>query len=157
MFGLYGLRLLGVLLFCGLGLQLSVARAGDTDAASAGALLQTQQLLQNSDQRDKAVSENPMAQTVDGQVKALAGNPQVTDEIYKLSGQILEDLVKETGGDPVKMMQIMSQAQSDPKALSGHLNDKDKAALRDIASQIEAAPTMKQPVQQSDQRANPVK
>jgi hypothetical protein len=145
------LKVLGVIvvLSC-FGMQTPLARAGDTggaslDAASTDALAKTQQMLQDPEMRNKVVGDSASAQTVDSQVKSLAGNPQATDEIYKISGQVLEDLVKETGGDPVKMMQIMNQAQSDPKGFLSHISQQNKDAIHSVATQIDSAPTTRQP------------
>jgi len=145
------LKALGpVIILCVFGMQTSLARAGDTggaslDAASTDALAKTQQMLQDPEMRNKVVGDSASAQTVDSQVKSLAGNPQATDEIYKISGQVLEDLVKETGGDPLKMMQIMNQAQSDPKGFLSHISQQNKDAIHSVAGQIDSAPTTRQP------------
>jgi hypothetical protein len=115
--------------------------AGSPDAASTSALADTQTMLQNPAQREKLIDNSQSAQTVDAQVKSLAGNQQNTDEMYKISGQVLEDLVKETGGDPVKMMQIMNQAQTNPDSLMDHLSKESKDSIHSVTTTIENSPT----------------
>jgi hypothetical protein len=125
---------------------LALSASGDElDSSSTEALTKTQALLQNPSLRDKAVSASPSAQTVDAQVKALAGNPQNADEIYKISGKVLEDLAKETGGDPAKMLQIVTQAQGDPSTLMNHLSDDSKNSIHSVSTQIDNAPTTRAP------------
>jgi hypothetical protein len=143
-------KVLGLVVICSLGLQTSLSRADDVgsgslDSASTDALSKTQQMLQDPTLRSKVVGDSATAQTVDSQVKSLAGNPQATEDIYKLSGAVLEDLVKETGGDPIKMMQIVTQAQSDPKGFISHLSEKNREAIHSVAGQIDSAPTTRQP------------
>jgi len=150
-------KALGLIAICCLSLPVSVA-FGDSvtapaaapaphlDDASTSALLQTQKMLQDPALRNKAIGESSSAQTVDAQVKSLTGNPQATEELYKISGAVLEDLVKETGGDPVKMMQIMNQAASDPKGFfASHISDANKASIHDMSTQIENSPTTRLP------------
>ena len=153
------LRVLGLIAICCLGSQALHAQADGPNApvsapaasphlddASTAALLKTQQMLQDPALRNKAIGESASAQTVDAQVKSLTGNPQATEELYKISGAVLEDLVKETGGDPVKMMQIMNQAASDPKGFfANHISETNKASIHDMSTQIENSPTTRQP------------
>jgi hypothetical protein len=117
----------------------SVAKA--EDAASVSALADTQTMLQNPAQRNKIIKDNPTAQSVDASVKSLTGNSKTTDEVYQLAGKVLEDLVKETGGDPVKMMEIMSKAQTDPKSLMDHVSEQNKQDFHSVSSEIENSPT----------------
>jgi hypothetical protein len=117
------------------------AYAADPDAASLSALTDTQNMLQNPAQRNKVINNNPTAQTVDSQVKSLTGNDKTANEMYTLSGKVLEDLVKETGGDPVKMMEIMSKAQANPESLLGHLSPESKAAIHSVSQEIDHSPT----------------
>jgi hypothetical protein len=160
-------RAFGLIAICCLGSQALTARADGThapvnvpasapvsapapaphlDDASTSALLLTQKMLQDPGLRNKAIGESSSAQTVDAQVKSLTGNPQATEELYKISGQVLEDLVKETGGDPVKMMQIMNQATSDPKGFfANHISEANKASIHDMSTQIENSPTTRLP------------
>jgi hypothetical protein len=139
------LKILGLIAIFSLGLPASLAWADGPDAASMSALANTQQMLQTPDQRNKAIGESSSAQTVDAQVKSLTGNPQTTEDLYKISGSVMEDIVKESGGDPAKMMQIMSQAASNPEGFMNHLSDKNKKAIHDISTQIDTAPTTRQP------------
>jgi hypothetical protein len=121
------------------------ANAAGPDAASVSALTDTQNMLQTPAQRNKVISNNPTAQTVDSQVKALTGNDQTANELYTISGKVLEDLVKETGGDPVKMMEIMNKAQTNPESLMDHLSPENKAAIHSVSQTIDNSPTTRAP------------
>lgn len=116
-------------------------QAEELDSASTEALSKTQKLLTTPNLRDKAIHESAAAQTVDAQVRALAGNEANTEQIYGLSNEIFADLVKETGGDPVKMQEILSRAKDDPKTFYDHLSEKNRKALHDTSLEISRQPT----------------
>lgn len=102
------------------------------------ALKQTQELLKDSAQRAAAVRRDPKAQEMDKKVEALAGSPENKAEIYDISAQVMGKITTEANGDPVKMQQIMLEAQKNPKAFYEKYFDVDqKAKVRGLASQIE--------------------
>src|ERR1700752_1581768 len=86
------------------------ARAEEPDAASQEALAKTQQLLNTPELRDQAIDQSASAQAADRQVRSLVGGGAGRDEVYHLSGEVMNDLVMQTGGDPQKMKQILEQA-----------------------------------------------
>jgi hypothetical protein len=73
------------------------------DPASAEALLKTQQMLRDPQERSHALSQSSQAQFVNKQAQSLAGSPENLDSIYDLSADVLESLVQKTNGDPAKM------------------------------------------------------
>ncbi|MBY0471433.1 hypothetical protein K2X30_09720 [bacterium] len=117
------------------------AWGAELDAASSKALEQTQKLLTNRAQRGEVIKDSPSARSVDQQVHTLTGNPQTADEVYQLSAAILEDLVKETGGDPVKMQAIVNGAQTNPNAFEHHISDQNRSALKTLERKISNDPT----------------
>ena len=137
---------LSFLAFSGVPSPLMIAAsAGELDAPSTAALAKTQALLQTPAEREKVVNETGAAQTVDAEVKAMAGNPANTENIYKLSSDIFADLVKQTNGDPMKMQQILMDAKNDPKAFYEHLSEKNRNSLHDIAGKISDSPAIRKP------------
>lgn len=113
----------------------------ELDSASLLALSQTQALLNDPTQRDAFIQKSPNAQLVDGQVASLSGNANVKESIYHLSSQVMEDVVKSTGGDVEKMTRILLNAKNNPKAFYEGLTPESRKAIDTLSRQIESAPT----------------
>jgi len=93
-----------ILVAVGLVLGLAfVARAQSLDPASQEALDQTLRLLLDPAARSAEVSRSPQGVAADQQVRALAGSEALSQEVYALAGQVLSELVQNTGGDKPKM------------------------------------------------------
>jgi hypothetical protein len=117
------------------------ADAGQTgqagmDPASSEALVRTQAMLRDPQQRAKATSETPQAQFVDKQTQSLAGTPENANAIYDLSADIMESLALKTNGDPAKMKEILDQAKNDPKAFAEKLTPEQRKKLQEISQKI---------------------
>jgi len=94
-------------------------------------------LLKSQKDRQKAVEANPSAKDVDNKVSALAGSNQNKEEIYGVSANVFERIVKEANGDPAKMQQMMNEASQNPEAFyNKYFGDGDKAKVREIANQV---------------------
>ena len=111
------------------------------DSASSEALAKTRQLLENPALRDQEIHDSPNAQLVDGQVKSLTGNNANREEMYKISGKVLEDLAKASGGDAQKMNQLTLQGKDDPKKFYEGLSPESRKAIHDLAGKITNSPT----------------
>ncbi|MCM2277189.1 MAG: hypothetical protein NDJ89_03870 [Oligoflexia bacterium] len=115
------------------------------DLASAEALSRTVTLLTSPAMRAEAIRQDPKAQLIDGQVKALTANPALTEEIYRLSSEIFAELAKSSGGDSQKMLETLNRAKSDPKGFAASLSPKSRAALSELARKISTAPVAGSP------------
>ncbi len=110
----------------------------DLDSASDEALQNTQKFLVNKEEREIFKGTDPSLKKIDKDLEKLVGDKGQKEEVYKATAKILEDLARETGGDPEKMLQIMEQAQKDPKAFYlKHLSKENKKAIRGIAEDID--------------------
>lgn len=118
---------------------MQAAEAG-RDATSSEALEKTQALLKNPALREQALKADPHARAADSQARALEGNGIPANAIYDLSSEIFEDLVKEANGDPLKMQEILQQAQKDPKGFAERMSEKNKRKLRDLSGKAIVAP-----------------
>lgn len=115
---------------------------GALDPASTEALQKTMNLLQSDAVRQEAITKSPDAQAADAQVKAIGGNQANTEAIYQLSSEVFEQLVQQTGGDPVKMQAIIQQAKDNPKAFyEKYFSAQDKAKLQNLSVKISPAPS----------------
>ena len=108
------------------------------DAASQEALQKTLTLLSNPEARDKAAHENAAARDADSRAQQIAGSAANKDTLYEVAGRVMEDLVRATGGDSEKMMQIIAQAQSNPQVLASKLSPATLAAITAASQQLGA-------------------
>lgn len=131
---------IALLLLLSLGGGLTPALAEELDAASAEALKKTQELLKNPALRQQAIKADPNARSADAQAHALDASGVTGDAIYGLSSEIFEDLVKQANGDPIKMQEILLQAQKDPKGFAERMSEKNKRALRELSGKAVVAP-----------------
>lgn len=107
-----------------------------TDAQiNAEALSNTQSMLRNPSERQKALANDPKAQASDNKVRSLLG-PN-TEKAYEISAQLMERIVSETGGDPQKMQRLMLELQSNPQSLEKYLTPAQRDMIRQMASDVE--------------------
>src|SRR5262249_21029783 len=84
------------------------AQTPDTSAAdSLGAALK---ILTSPGGQGLSIGGGSATGDIDTQVQALAGSPQLTQEIYALAGQVLAELMKSTGGDIKQLMETLDRA-----------------------------------------------
>lgn len=100
------------------------------------ALQQTQDLLVNPAERQKALNADPAAKANDAKVQQLLGAD--SQKAYELSAQLMSTIVAQTGGDPQKMQQLMLELQSNPHALEKLLTPTQRDQIRKMASDLEA-------------------
>src|SRR5437764_573202 len=100
----------------------SLAQAASDQEVNQQATSQTQDLLRDSSQRDKAVQENASTRAADQQAAQVAGSKANKDEIYSISADIMPSLVQKTNGDPKKMQEILDRAKADPEGFAKTLS-----------------------------------
>jgi hypothetical protein len=99
-------------------------------------LKNTQKLLNDPKARQEVIKKDAKAKEIDDQVKALAGSDSNAEEIYGLSSEIMENLVKETGGDPVKMQKLIEEAGKDPETFAKRFSKEQQAKLKAISKKV---------------------
>jgi hypothetical protein len=124
-------------------LAASSSRAEGLDAASGTALTETTRLLKSKTEREKAIKDNPNAQSVDQMVKSVGGSEGGTEAIYGMSSEVFENVAKEAAGDPVKMQEIITKANQDPKGFyEKYFTVEQKAKLQQMSKGLSTAPSM---------------
>ena len=118
-----------------------LASAGPADAqaldpSSQDALSQTLQILLDPNARAAELAKNPEGAAIDQQVRALAGSDALTQEFYAVAGQILTELVQNTGGDAQKMLQAVERAKTDPAGFATMLSPATLQRLRDLSVKL---------------------
>ncbi|HUG36331.1 MAG TPA: hypothetical protein VML54_05240 [Candidatus Limnocylindrales bacterium] len=131
--GTFGRRVLGVALAVTLATGAS-AVAQSLDPASMEALRATLGLLHDPAQR--GATNSPEAAAADRQAQALAGSPELTQELYGLAAEIFNDLTRSSGGDVGKMMDVLARGRSDPAGFAAFLSPTTLARLRELATKI---------------------
>ena len=130
-----------ILVAVGLVLGLAfVARAQSLDPASQEALDQTLRLLLDPAARSAEVSRSPQGVAADQQVRALAGSEALSQEVYALAGQVLSELVQNTGGDTQTMLRALDRARTDPAAFAALLSPATQQRLRELAVKLSDKP-----------------
>jgi len=124
-----------------LGALLALAAAGGVaaqplDSASQDALNKTLQILLDPGARSAGLAKNPEGTAIDQQVRALAGSDALTEEFYAVAGQILTELVQNTGGDAQKMLQVVERAKTDPAGFAAMLSPATLQRLRDLSVKL---------------------
>lgn len=112
------------------------ASAEELDLASQEAALRTRQMLENPELREQAVSKSAEAAFMHRQAESLGGSPENTEEIYGLASDIFAELVKQSGGEPLKMMELLEKAKKDPKAFADKLTPEQRERLSRLANKI---------------------
>jgi len=116
-------------------------RAETDDLATQDAATKTENMLTDPAQRAKLIQKDPNAAKTDSQVQALAGNPENAQKIYQLAGKVLDDLIRETKGDPKKMMEIVEKAKTDPGSFAGKFSPEELRELQDLATKLQPPKT----------------
>lgn len=105
------------------------------DNASLEALHKTQDLMISPEQRAQAMKNDQKALANDAKVKSTLGNQ--AQPAYELSAQVLENIVRQTNGDPKQMQEIVNQLMTNPQLLEQYLTPQQRDQIRGMASQIE--------------------
>lgn len=114
--------------------SLAFAANGQLDKDQEAGLQQTRQMLENSQERQAVIDKDANMKKTDQQVRSLAG--ENTDDVYRLSSQIMERITHEANGDPTKLQQLMEKAQSNPEAFANSLSPDEKAKLQDLSKRV---------------------
>jgi hypothetical protein len=112
--------------------------AAQLDAASQSALQNTQEMLTDPALREKAVQETEAARAADQQAKSVAGSPENTEALYRISGTVMSEITHRTGGDPAKMNELLKDAEKNPEAFGESLTPESQSAIRDLAGKVPA-------------------
>ncbi|MCB0390699.1 MAG: hypothetical protein KDD58_05395 [Bdellovibrionales bacterium] len=120
--------------------------AQQMDSASQEALKQTQELLQNQQQRDAYIRQNKDAGQADQNVKNLTGGDAAnTQEMYSIAADVMNivaEKAKKPNGevDVEKMNQLMMQYQSNPEAFYREMTPEQRARIKALGKKIGPAP-----------------
>lgn len=100
------------------------------DQHSERARAQTRELLTNPTQRERAANESQATRDAHTKAKELGTD---IDGVYQLSADIMDELVKHTGGDVNIMKALMEQAARDPAAFARSLKPEQQQKIRELA------------------------
>jgi hypothetical protein len=112
------------------------AVAQPLDAASAEALAATLRMLQDPSLRAAAVAASAQATAVDRQIQAIAGSPELTQEIYALAAQVMSELTRGAGGDVSRMNDVLDRGKTDPAGFAAMLSPETLDRLRELSRKI---------------------
>jgi hypothetical protein len=113
------------------------AQATDSNAE---VIQNTQNFLSDSSQRQQALNASPAVAQVDRNVgNIFQGQQDKKQELYDISAAIIPWLAQQSNGDPKKMMELMAEAQKNPKAFYERLPSAEKARIKSLADSVEAS------------------
>ena len=102
------------------------------------ALSEAQKVLRSPTQRQEVISRDKKAQQADQIASEAVGNdPALKNEMYDLSADVLNHVMRMSGGDPAKAQELLMNAMKDPKKFMNSLPAADQAKVRDIANSVE--------------------
>ena len=112
------------------------AVAQSLDPASAEALAATLRMLQDPARRGPAIAASQQAAAVDQQIQAIAGSPAMSQEIYALAAQVMDELTRAAGGDVNRMVETLERGKSDPAGFAAMLSPATLERLRELSAKI---------------------
>jgi hypothetical protein len=132
-----------------LGLFLSLSVVAFDDATYANALQQTQNLLRNSETRKAAINTEP-AKAADKTAEITAlGDPAAKSEVYNIAADLMPWLLEQSQGDPLKMMQLIQEAQKNPQAFLQKMPVAERQKIKKLSGFIEQKKNARQPASAS--------
>ena len=123
------------IIFCGLFFSAN-AHSQSNKQINQSALMKTNSLLTNKEARAKATSKSQAAFDADVNARALTGSPDNLEEIYRISADVMKEIVSQTGGDPKKMQDLLMEAQSNPNAFYKKLGMKTKGDIKKLEQEM---------------------
>ncbi|MBC7691822.1 MAG: hypothetical protein H7222_08625 [Methylotenera sp.] len=114
--------------------------AEELDGASQEALTKTQHLLQDSVLRSQELGRSAEGKEVGRQVESISGNAANQDEMYRVSGKVLEDIARTSDGDAEKMKRLTAAGKDDPESFFDGLSEESRRAIRSLAGKISESP-----------------
>ncbi len=102
------------------------------------ALLQTQELLKDSQKRETLFKTDSNAKETDKKLNQMTGSIDISQEIYALSADIFKILYEQSGGDAQKMQTILVEGVKNPAKFGQSFTPEQQAKLKEIALKIES-------------------
>lgn len=98
---------------------------------------QTRQMLLDPSQREEFLKKHEDARAADQKVINAVG-AQNKEETYQIAADIMDNMLKETNGDPQALQKIMQDVQTNPEAFYQRLTPEQKKRIKGLADQIES-------------------
>lgn len=102
------------------------------------ALKDVQDMMRSESKRAELLKDNPKAQQADSfALQAVGGDQRLKGEVYDVSADIMATVKQMSGGDTVKMNQLLQKALQNPGEFLKSLPPEQQAKIRGIATQVE--------------------
>lgn len=133
-----------VIFFVSFSIYSSLASTFD-DKTYESALQQTQNLLRTPDARKGAIDTEP-AKAADKAVEITAlGDPAAKSEVYNIAADLMPWLLEQSQGDPLKMMQLIQEAQKNPQAFLQKMPAAERQKIKNLSGFIDQKKNARQP------------
>lgn len=101
-------------------------------------LAETQALLKNKEEREKIIKNDKKAQSADAfATTAVGGNQNDKEELYGISAEALEHIIKTNGDDPTKLNALMLKALQNPEEFKKSLPKSLQERIETTATKVE--------------------
>lgn len=101
------------------------------------ALKKTQELLRTKNLRDNAIKDSPEASNAHQRLKSLFGTSENQEQAYEMAAIMMEKIMTEAGGDPLKAQEILNKGLSNPASLAERMPSEFKEKLKNSANEVE--------------------
>lgn len=120
-------------LFCS-----SVAYGDDDGKLVDDAVNDTAAMLKDSKRREEVIKGDANAKAASDKVKNVTGgDAKHSQQIYSISADALEAVMKSANNDPTKAAEMLNKAQANPEAFFNSLPEDIKKQIRGVSGDIE--------------------
>jgi hypothetical protein len=107
------------------------------DPGASEALAAALRTLLDPTLRSAALAGSPQGGALDQQIRSLTGGSDaLTQELFALAADVLQELTQVTGGDATTMAQTLERARSDPGAFAAMLSPRTQERLHQLSVRI---------------------
>lgn len=107
------------------------------DSKADTSLTQTQDLLRNKNLRNNAVNSSQSAKDAHQKALNLLKTDENVDKAYNMAAQMMEQIMKEASGDPMKAQEILQKGLADPSGLADRMPAQFKEMLKEVGGSVE--------------------
>ena len=132
------MRRYAIAFLVGLGFASSAFAEDDLDEAAQLEALQGSQAILTDPAQRAAAAKDPEAAKAMKMLEGLAGNAQTAQKMYELAAELMGTLVRETNGDPGKMLLLLESGRANPAGFGEKLTPEQRKKLSELARAIEA-------------------
>ena len=111
--------------------------AEEMSAVDSESMEKTIELLNNRAQRQEKIDSSPDAKKANDMAKKLFGDGADLNQVYKVAGELFRKLATDNNGNSISMMEILSNAQSNPEEFFKNMTPEQQEMIRSLGKKVE--------------------